>query len=99
MIIADLTVDRMRLPRQNSFVTPVVDQCVIFPSNLVLLACIEDEVIIGHLPAPRHQHVLNCPVDAHPLARHHVDPGTERQLGMVPVTVAMAVGSGQGEWS
>lgn len=59
-------------------------------SNLILLACTEDEVVIRDLPGATHQHVLGCSVDARHLARHHVDPGAQGKLGMVLVTVAVA---------
>lgn len=64
-------------------------------SNLVLLACTEDEVVVGHLPVPRHQHILGYPVDAHHLACHHIDTWTQRELGVVSVIVTMAIWRGK----
>lgn len=62
-------------------------------SHLVLQACTEDEVIIGHLPKTRHQDVLGLPVDAHHLPSHHIDAGMQGQLGQVSAAVCVTAGS------
>ena len=60
--------------------------------DLVLLAGAEQEVVVRHLPASWQQHVIGRSVDPRHLAGHHVDPGAERKLGVVALTVAVAVG-------
>lgn len=61
-------------------------------TNLVLQARAEDEVVVGNLPAPGHQHMFGLPVDAEHLPCHHADAGAQRQLGQVAAAVSMTAG-------
>lgn len=65
-------------------------------SHLILQARTEDQVIVGNLPAARHQDIFGLPFDGNHLACHHGDAGVQRQLGQVPAAVCMTAGSEEG---
>lgn len=60
-------------------------------AHLVLQACTQDEVIVGHSPASRHTDAFGLPLDAHHLPGHRGD--TDVQLGQVSAAVCMAAES------
>lgn len=61
-------------------------------SHLVLQACTQDEVIVGHLPTTTHKDVFGLPVDANHLPSHHVNAGMQRDLGQVSAAVCVTEG-------
>lgn len=57
-------------------------------SDLVLLACAQDEVIVGNLSTTGHQHVFGRLIDGHHLSTDHVDKGAQRDVSQLSAVVA-----------
>lgn len=62
-------------------------------AHLVLQARTQDQVIVGHGPAPRHTHAFGLPVDAQHLSGHRGDTEVQRQLGQVSAAACVAADS------